>query len=102
LAASGPIQGDTRQPYTFHATLSPDTTALPVTYQWQATGQPTVTHPELGVSDLLALTWNVSGTQTITITASIGAASTRSVHTIQIAGITLDHYLYLPLVVRAS
>ena len=101
VAASGPIQGDTRQPYTFHAALSPDTTALPVTYQWQATGQQTVTHPELGVSDALSLTWTVSGTQTITITASIGTASTQAVHTIHIAGITLDHYLYLPLVAQA-
>jgi hypothetical protein len=98
LLVSGPSQGDPHQAYSFQSALLPDDTALPVTYQWQATGQATVTHPDQGVTDAQIFTWTAPGLKTIRITASIGGASTLAVFTIQIAGQALDNPLYLPLI----
>ena len=95
LTANGPTRGIPGRAYTFQATLFPDT-ALPVTYQWQATGQPTITRPDLGASDTLPMTWSLPGVKTITVTASIGAASTQATYTFQVTG----NVLYLPSVTR--
>lgn len=55
--------------YTFTATTEPITTSLPITYVWQANGQEIITHTS-GLTDAVSLTWDMPGTQQITVTAS--------------------------------
>ena len=53
------------------AAVVPITASLPITYVWEATGQPPVTHVG-GLADPITYTWNVTGPQTITVTAMNG------------------------------
>lgn len=70
--------------YTFDATVSPVTATQPVTYVWQASGHPPVTHGG-GLSDSLALAWGLTGTQTLTVTASNAAGGqVVDIHTLQV------------------
>jgi hypothetical protein len=101
VAASGPFQGDTNIPYTFNAALSPADTALPVTFTWQATGQdPFSSPPDQNTTDAATFTWTTPGTKTITVTATIDAETTQTVHTIEIEGLVMDEFIFLPLVQR--
>ena len=96
LAAAGPSTGQAHQSNTFQVTLSP-TTSLPITYQWQASGQSLVTHPNLGSTDSLQITWNQAGDETITVTANIGTASTQTIHAVHINSSSAGYSLYLPV-----
>ncbi|MFN8569150.1 MAG: ELWxxDGT repeat protein [Kouleothrix sp.] len=53
----------------FRAAVSPASVQAPVTYAWQASGQGTAQHTG-ALTDTIVFTWNVPGTQTITVTAS--------------------------------
>lgn len=68
LQISGPTMGVTNQEYTFTASVLPLEGAAPITYTWTAAGQPSVMHVN-GVSDAITLSWEVSGTQALTVTA---------------------------------
>jgi hypothetical protein len=100
VSASGPSQGDTDQTYTFNAALSPADTALPITFTWQMTGLDPITHPDAGTTDAIALAWTTPGTQTITVTATIDGETAQAVHIIEIEGLVLDEFIFLPLVQR--
>lgn len=62
--------------YTFLAATRPISATQPVSYTWQATGKPPVTHTG-GLTDTINFTWNTTGTQVITVTAanSFGTAT---------------------------
>jgi hypothetical protein len=101
VSASGPLQGDTNVPYTFDAALLPADTALPVTFTWQATGQtPFSTPPNQDTTDSETFTWTTPGAKTITVTATIDAATAQAVHVIEIEGLVLDEFIFLPLALR--
>lgn len=89
VTLNGPVQGLIGTAYTFTADVSPVTATLPITYVWQVTGHAPVTRAaQMLASDVLSLTWNVTGTKSLTVTAinSFGAAS--GTYTITLIGST--------------
>lgn len=89
VTLSGPTLGLTNTTYTFSADVLPVTATLPITYVWQATGHTPVTHSAaLDVRDVLSFTWDMTGTQTLTVTAlnSLGIAT--GTYTITLLGST--------------
>jgi hypothetical protein len=95
---TGPDTGVLSTTYTFTAIISPISTTTPITYVWEATGVPSVTHLTTSISDTAAFSWTVAGYQVITVTASNGYSSDVATHTINTAG----YEIYLPLVMRNS
>ncbi|MBU1746364.1 MAG: NPCBM/NEW2 domain-containing protein, partial [Chloroflexi bacterium] len=69
VTITGPATGVIDTGYTFTATISPITATTPITYVWQADGQSPITHTS-GLSDTVALTWNTTGTKSITVTVT--------------------------------
>jgi uncharacterized protein YjiK len=95
LTLAGPAAGIANTNYTFTATVTPNTTALPITYVWSATGQVTVTHTNIpSRNDGVAFNWTSPGAKVITVTATNSAGSTTRTHTITIkapaTGVTLS------------
>jgi len=84
VVISGPTTGITQTTYTFTAEVSPSTAAQPITYVWQATNQSQETHAGGGLSDTVYFTWNVTGTQFITVTATNAYGTATDTHTITI------------------
>jgi len=98
VAASGLAQGELDIAYTFNAAVTPGAAGFPVTYTWEATGLDSITHPNQGVTDAAAFTWSTPGTKTVVVTVTLNGATTQDVHTIDIGGIALDKFVFLPLV----
>ncbi|MBX3056968.1 MAG: PKD domain-containing protein [Anaerolineae bacterium] len=65
------------------ATVGPPNTSLPVTYTWQADGQPPFTQSG-GIMDTAVYTWAEVGPKTITVTAENEAGSVTAVHSLTI------------------
>ncbi len=63
------------------ATVTPITASLPITYVWEATGQPPVTHVG-GLADPITYTWTVTGAQMITVTATNGRQPLVATHSL--------------------
>ncbi len=98
---SGPTEGDTNQAANFTAAVTPEVWTYPITYTWEATGQPPVSHTESDkLTDSAAFTWHSAGAKTITVTADIGEAAIRAVHAVEIEEVVLNQHIYVPLVVR--
>lgn len=89
VTLDGPTLGLTGTAYTFAADVLPVTVTLPITYIWQATGHEPITraHTMRG-SDVFSFTWDVTGTQTITVTALNGLGTATGTRTITILGAT--------------
>jgi hypothetical protein len=68
LALTGPCSGLIQTSHTFVAESAPADVTLPLTYTWQATGQPSLTNLG-GVSDAVSFAWDTAGAQQITVTA---------------------------------
>ncbi len=82
---TGPATGVVHAGYTFTATTSPADASQPITYVWQASGQPeATTHTGKGLSDTVGFTWSVTGPQIITVTASNAANAVTATHPITI------------------
>jgi hypothetical protein len=75
VTITGPTSGIVNTNYNYVASVTPAATTLPITYTWQATGQPDAVHTSGGVSDTVAFNWAVAGTKTITVTADNGHGS---------------------------
>jgi hypothetical protein len=88
-------------PSSIVAWASPPTATLPITYTWQASEQPPVVHTDRGSVDGLDLTWNVSGTKTITVTAENCGATVSDTHSITVEE-PKHRYTYLPLVRKGN
>lgn len=65
---AGPSAGVTDREYSFTASVLPFDSTAPITYTWTVAGQPPVTHVN-GSSDTITLSWEVTGTQALTVTA---------------------------------
>jgi hypothetical protein len=104
VTINAPTTGIINVSYSFTATVKPNTTTLPITYVWEATGQTTQTHTGGGISDTVSFTWPASGTgnKTITVTASnsLGSAVGNSHILITTKPVIFNHQVYLPLVIR--
>ncbi|MFP4346610.1 MAG: hypothetical protein ACLFU8_18140 [Anaerolineales bacterium] len=101
VSVGGPVQADTGEAATFTASVTPEVWTYPITYTWEASGLPAVTH--IGsheFDDSATFTWRSAGSKTITVTADIGAMAIQAVHAIEIEEWVLDNYIYVPLVVR--
>jgi hypothetical protein len=70
--------------YDFTAVISPTTANQPITYTWQAIGQPAITHTN-GVTDTAVFNWLTSGQKMITVTAANGLAIVTTTHPITIS-----------------
>jgi hypothetical protein len=93
---SGPTVGFTQTPQVFTAHVTPITSTPPITYAWRATGQLPMTRTGL-ISNSVTFTWAMTGTQSITVTASNRAGGVTDTHIIRI---NPGPKLYLPLVSR--
>ncbi len=108
VVIAGPLFGLTNSPVLLVATVSPATAMLPITYTWQATGQTPVTHVVNDITDRVAFTWGVTGTnfypvtgtKHITVTASNGYGTAQGHHTLTVK--PGRSRVYLPLVVRGG
>ncbi|MCK4314195.1 MAG: hypothetical protein KAX24_00350, partial [Anaerolineae bacterium] len=95
---AGLVTGTIGTAHTFTATVSPPTATLPITYAWQATGPTPVTHTAYSLSDTVAFTWTIAGTQTVTVTTANCGSSDVATHTIAIR--PQQPTIYLPVVLR--
>jgi hypothetical protein len=104
VTINGPTTGIINVNYSFTATVNPNTTTIPITYVWEATGQTTQTHTGGGISDTVSFTWPAGGTgnKTITVTASnsAGSAVGNSHILITTKPIIYNNQVYLPLTIR--
>lgn len=79
LQLEGPTGCTVGIPCPLVATALPITATLPITYTWEATGQAPVTHVG-SYLDAISFTWNITGPQLITLTATNGASPIVATH----------------------
>lgn len=82
LSIQGPSTGLSGNAYTFQATVSPATSSMPITFTWQ-TAEQLVSHTG-GLTDTAMLTWQQSGMQTITVTATNADGSVQQTQAFQV------------------
>jgi len=77
VTISGESEVFVGQEYIFTATVEPISTTQPLTYTWQADGQPPITHIN-GLTDTVSFIWILPGNQDITVATNnnLGAVST--------------------------
>ncbi len=77
--------------YQLTAHVLPLTTTLPLTYTWQATGQPQVVHTTNSTADSMVYSWPALGPQTVTVTVrnELGMQATNAVVNVA-PGLTLN------------
>jgi hypothetical protein len=89
VTLSGPTIGLTGTTYTFNADVQPITATVPITYVWQVTQHDPVTHTaSLQAQDTLSLTWSMTGTQVLTVTAMNSFGVATGTHVITLVGRT--------------
>ena len=98
VTLDGPVEGWVNTLYTFTATVEPISTSLPLTFIWQIDGQLPITHTS-GLTDTINFSWDMPGTQLITVTASNPADTVSASHVITITAQLYD--IYLPLVIKS-
>lgn len=99
VSITGTTSGNVNIPYTFTATVDSATAIVPITYVWEKTeqnGVVVVTHTNGGLSDTVSFTWNITGTQTITVTATNAEGTATDTHEINIERFKI----YLPIIMR--
>jgi len=98
---AGPPTGTLGVACAFTATVHPLTATLPLTYAWQATGQPPLTHVS-GLSDVVTFTWHTSGTQALTVTAMNAGGAVAGTYAVTIHDAPLNPWthIYLPVVIK--
>ena len=97
VTITGPNGGGMGRAHTFFATVRPVLTTLPIEYVWQASGQAPVTHTG-GLTDTVSFTWQVTGTQVITVTASNVMGSVLDNHMFTVI-VPID--VHLPVVIKS-
>jgi hypothetical protein len=102
ITISSHITGTVRTAHLLSASVMPLTTTQPITYTWQASGQSPITH-NTGLADSVSWSWEITGSQTITVTADNGLGVVTDTHQIIIADAPSAPeimQLFLPLVSR--
>ncbi len=87
VGLSGPTSGAVGTSYTFNVAVSPATASLPLTYVWQASGQPPVTHTINSYNDTATFVWAAAGTQNVVVTVNNACSSASDVHNIVISAV---------------
>jgi hypothetical protein len=93
LTIAAPLTTEVGHSTMVQAQALPITTSLPLTYTWQATGQPTLTHTT-SISDTVAYQWLTAGPVTITVQAANRAGAAFNRHTVVVID---ERRFYLPL-----
>src|SRR5690606_18802702 len=103
LAIAGPRVGHATVAYQFSALL-PVTTTLPVTYTWQATGQPSVTRSTNSATDMMSFNWRTLGPKTIRLLVENEAGVATAVANINITSPPppSEHRRYVPMIQAGS
>ena len=83
VSVRGPDESSVGIVNIFTATVLPNDVVLPITYTWQASGQPTITHTA-GLSDTASIAWENPGTQVITVTAENVEGSTTDTYSLPV------------------
>lgn len=99
ITVIGPEVGLVGESQEFTALVVPISTTLPLTYVWEADGQEPITHTD-GLTDIISFTWDLPGTQVITVTASNISGSVTDTHVITISPPTYN--TYLPLIIKSN
>jgi PKD repeat protein len=89
VTISGSSGGLVGQAYTFTASTEPVSTTLPITYTWQADDHLPIIHTG-GLTDTVSFTWDIPGTQIITVTTSNLSGSVIDTHVITITDIPIS------------
>ena len=98
VVLTGPSAGVTNTAQTFTARVAPESAKLPITYTWQATGQPAVTRVINELVDTAAFSWTLTGTEWVTVTASnVCGVVVSDTHQISLVDALR---VYLPLVLK--
>jgi hypothetical protein len=101
VSISGPAGGTVNQAYSFTAVVNPGETTTPLTYTWEATGQPVSPVQTFSVSDTIDYTWTTTGTKTITVTTDNGATPVSDLHLIEISAASSGDNIFIPLVQKS-
>lgn len=98
VALAAPGVGFAGVPFVVGAQIDPVTTTRPLTYTWDATGQTPIVHADVfTITDEVAFTWALTGTQTITLTA---ANALGVVTDTVVISVTAGIPVYLPIVLK--
>ena len=90
LTTTGPLVMGVGQPVPLRGDLVwGDYAGQPITYNWQADEQPIITHPGMGASDTITLTWQTPGVKQVTLTASDGLTQTAVTRTLRLFDLAL-------------
>jgi hypothetical protein len=103
LSPDGPTTTTVDAATTFTAIVGPPTATLPITFTWWATEQMPVVHESRNsISDTVDFTWEITGTQDITVTAVNGCSEFVSApRHVQVEDAPEEkRIIYLPLVLR--
>ncbi len=85
IAIEGPAMAPVGGTAAFTATVTPLTATIPITYTWEAEGQPPVAHGgRYARSDVAAFTWEAPGPHVITVTADNGGPIASATHTVTV------------------
>lgn len=88
---TGPTIGIPNTLYTFVGSVLPISTTLPITYTWQATGQPTIVEVG-GLEESNSYNWLTSGTKTVQLTVenALGSATVSHIIDIQVPNMVVN------------
>ncbi len=104
LAIAGPRIGNATVAYQFTALL-PVTTTLPVTYTWQATGQPSVTRSTNSATDIMSFNWQTQGPKAIRVLVENEAGVATAITNVNITAPPpplSQHRRYVPMIQAGS
>ncbi len=85
ISLTGTLTGIAGTVYEFTAQAAPITATLPITYIWRVADQAPITHTVSALQDTAIFTFQRSGTQTVTVTASNDGGWVTSQHLITIS-----------------
>jgi uncharacterized repeat protein (TIGR01451 family) len=98
VTLSGPASGEVGAKLTFTANVAPLTATLPITYTWQASGLPLLTHSG-AISDMATFTWETPGVKNVSVTASNSLGPVTSQKSVTVSGGAF--LVHIPLAQRA-
>lgn len=89
LTLLGSAEGQIDHAYTYTATVEPPSTTLPLTYTWQAEGQPPLTHIA-GLTDAVNFLWELPGIYTMTVNAANTWGTVSDTHQVTITDLPVE------------
>jgi uncharacterized repeat protein (TIGR01451 family) len=96
---SGPLTGTQNATHAFTATVAQPTATLPVSYTWEATDQAPVTNTG-GLTDVITLTWPITGTKMVTVTALNCGGPVSATRSITVEAAAVETIFYFPIILK--